>query len=232
MVRNLSAIRGGTKVLESVSCEFTPGEVLALIGPNGSGKSTLIDCLSGFLTAESGTISVQGIEIELQKTFSPYKHSICRTFQIPRIARQMTVFDQLLLSAENSQNTSIDARVRVIEVLEELQASGYAQDMGSNLSYGQQKIVEVARILLAKPSLVFLDEPLAGLAPHMRRIVMKAIQKMASNGSAVVIVEHDFPNVKEIAQRGYVLDEGTIFLTGTMKELTENALFSNLYIGI
>jgi ABC-type branched-subunit amino acid transport system ATPase component len=104
--------------------------------------------------------------------------------------------------------------------------------MGGKLSYGQQKIVELARMLLANSSLIFLDEPLAGLAPGMRQIAMLAIQKMASNGSAVVIVEHDFPSVKAIAQRGYVLDEGNIFMTGTMQEIGESDLFHNLYIGI
>ena len=101
-VRNLSAARSGRKVLDSISCEFTPGEVTALIGPNGSGKSTLADCLSGFLFAKSGSMHINGIEVDLRKAFSPYKHSVCRTFQTPRIAKQMTVFDHVFSHSDSA----------------------------------------------------------------------------------------------------------------------------------
>ena len=144
----------------------------------------------------------------------------------------MSVFDQLLLAAQSAASDASTHSQKVLQILDLLGANGYAHNMGETLSYGQQKVIEVARILLVKPDLVLLDEPLAGLAPQVREKVVNAIHKIAEDGAAVVIVEHDFPSVTAIAHRAYVLEEGAVFMSGDMQTIAHDPSFHDLYLGL
>jgi len=210
------------KVVHDVSIECHNGSVTGLIGPNGSGKSTLINVLTGMLPRKKVTVEIDG-------TFS-------RTFQDARVWDNMTVMDVMLIASKTRSPflALFSFGTKNEELHNLLLRVGLTHHFNShtkNLSYGQRKLLEIARALATKSGTLFLDEPFAGLSPAMVEIVKRVIEEEKAAGKAIILVEHDMSVIRELCDKVYVLDSGELIATGTAEEVLSKKEVIEAYLG-
>lgn len=243
--RGLEKSFEGIKALTDFSCSVGFGEILGLIGANGAGKTTLFNVLSGFVQSESGTISFKGTDIT---GYSPNRIAnigISRTFQDLRLARQISVLDNVLLFYRRqpgerlrnlflnwrmSQETEDENRKDALSLLEEAGLSQKANDSANELSYGQQKLLSLICCLAAKSELLLLDEPVAGIAPEMITRMLSIIQRLPANGKSVILIEHNLDAVMQVCDRVIFMDAGAKISEGTPNEVRNDPRVIEAYI--
>jgi neutral amino acid transport system ATP-binding protein len=246
-VREVVRAFGGLRAVDDASLDVESGSVTALIGPNGAGKSTLFNLISGFLSAERGTVQFEGRRIERSPPHRIAQRGLVRTFQVPRTLTRMSVVDNVLVAATQHPGEQLNglvsrpgrvrererrARERAAELLELFRLDGHANDYAGVLSGGQRKLLDFARVLMAEPRLVLLDEPMAGVNPTLgRQLVEHVLRLRAEQRMTFLFVEHDLDIVMEASDRVIVMNEGRVIASGTPDEVRGDQRVVDAYLG-
>lgn len=226
---NLTKTFGGIVATDDLNIEVSEGEIHGLIGPNGSGKTTTFNLLTGFLTPDSGKIRFQGEDITGQQPYEISKRGIGRTFQTARPFAQMSVYDNLLVPAADTSDMS--RADRAAQILDELDLDHVAENNAGDLSGGQKKLLEIARVLMLDPALILLDEPGAGVNPALMDDILDRIRALNDEGRTFLIIEHDMSLIDEITDRVTVMNAGTAITTGTFDEISQDERVKDAYLG-
>jgi ABC-type branched-subunit amino acid transport system ATPase component len=227
---NLTIRFGGVTALNDVSLQVNRGERLAIIGPNGAGKTTLFNVLTGAERIQTGVIRFDGQILRKHSLDSGARRGLVRTFQNVRILPRLTVFENLKVAALAKNRKYADAHL--LEELERVQMRDRADMRASDLPYGMQKRLEIVRAMLLEPTILLVDEPVAGLNPTESATVMAAMQEFViSRGTTLVIIEHDMQSVRSIADRALVLDHGQVIASGTPAEVLADPAVVDSYLG-
>ena len=231
-VKNLSKHFGGFTALSGVSLDIAQGERFGLIGPNGSGKTTLINCISGLLRNESGTIVFEGREITRQPPYKRTRLGIARSFQVPRPFHGMTVLENLLVpSAYVIHLKDSEGEARAMEILAGMGLDAKARTLASQLSQVELRKLELARAMAARPRLLISDEAMAGLSAAEIDDVLAILFRLNESGITVIMIEHIMQAVMRFSQRVVCLDAGKIICEGTPSSIVQNPEVQKAYLG-
>ncbi len=231
-VQDLTVGYGHVGVLEHVSLEVAPGTIVALVGSNGAGKSTTLRAISGLLRPAAGRILLDGRDIGGQRPDRIVAAGVLHVAEGRRLFRQQTVMDNLELGLYRSsvpRPAEAERYQRIFELFPAL--AERRRDRAGVLSGGQQQMLAIAQALIREPRLLMLDEPSLGLAPVLVDEVLAVIAKMRDAGTAVLLVEQMVERALEVADRGYVLQNGRIIGEGTPAELARGDLIRRAYVG-
>lgn len=233
-VRGISKHFGGFTALDGVELELGAGERLGLIGPNGSGKTTLINCISGSLTNDSGSIVFEGEDITRLSPHQRAARGVARSFQIPKPFRSMTVLENLRIPLEYAARRRTERR-RIhddsMEVLELIGLKDRANDNSAGLTQVDMRKLELARALAAKPKLLVSDEAMAGLSSSEVDEILEILLALNARGVAVIMIEHIMRAVMGFAQRLVVLDAGRKIADGTPQDIIRSPDVERAYLG-
>lgn len=242
-IKTLSKYFGGVKAVDNLDLQVERGEIVGLIGPNGSGKSTLVNLVCGVLKPTSGEVIFKGRSMAGQLPSARLKHGIARTFQNIRLFGGLTVWQNLWVarnSTEDIQSQSILRRwlgssttlKREIEtMLEFSDLADKADVLASNLAFGEQRRLELARAVAAKPQLLLLDEPAAGMNQAEVVELEQRIRSLRKQGITILLVEHVMQLVMGVTDRIAVLNFGSKIAEGTPNDVQENAAVQEAYLG-
>jgi branched-chain amino acid transport system ATP-binding protein len=227
-VRGVSKHFGGFTALSDVSIAIAPGERFGLIGPNGSGKTTLINCISGTLRNEAGSIKLQGSEISGLPAYRRTRLGIARSFQVPRPFGSMTVLENLLVPLRYVAHGKEE---EVFEILRRIGLADKAGVRSNQLSQVELRKLELARAMAARPRLLISDEAMAGLSGAEVDEVLKILFDLNASGITVIMIEHIMQAVMRFSQRVVCLDAGKIICEGAPAEIVANADVQRAYLG-
>ncbi len=244
---NLGISFGGLRAVDNVNIEIDDGELVGLIGPNGAGKTTIFNLLTGVYKPTDGNISVNGTVINKKTTPQIVELGIARTFQNIRLFKNLSVLENVKLALNNSLSYStLSAIFRLpkfwreekkvtdiaLDLLDIFDMSEMANITAGNLSYGQQRKLEIARALATSPKLLLLDEPAAGMNPFETRELMRTISFIRKKFNiTILLIEHDMDLVMGICERLYVLNFGKILVGGLPEEIQNNKEVIAAYLG-
>jgi len=231
-VQDVSKHFGGFTALDGVSLEIAPGERFGLIGPNGSGKTTLINCISGTLRNEAGSIVFDGEEVSRLPAYRRTRKGIARSFQVPRPFGSMTVLDNLLVPYEYVEHLrEADAEKQGMDILQRIGLAAKAHARSNQLSQVELRKLELARAMAARPRLLISDEAMAGLSGAEVDEVLKILFDLNASGITVIMIEHIMQAVMRFSQRVVCLDAGRIICEGTPAEIVANGDVQRAYLG-
>lgn len=238
---------GGVQALTDVDLEVAPGTVRGLIGPNGAGKTTLFDVISGITPASGGFVRFGGTDVTGRSSTTRARMGMRRTFQRAQVFSWLTVEDNVLAALEwrgggggvlgdlcgwpARRRHERERRGRVAEVLEWCGLTGYRKVTAGSLPLGQQRVVELARAIVDRPTLLLLDEPTSGLDAAESARFGDLIESLRGEGCAVLLVEHDAGFVMSICDRISVLNLGSVLAEGTPEEIQADARVRDAYLG-
>lgn len=218
---------GGLTVLDDLSFDVRPGEIVGLVGPNGSGKTTAINLISGVLHPDSGHIAFAGKIIGRMPMFRRVHLGINRSFQVPKPFREMTVRENIEVAAHFGGGDA----VAVSDALKQIGLAAQADHLAGGLTVNQQKMLDLGRALATNPKLLLVDEIGAGLNPAELNIVADLLEKLAARGIALVVVEHLLDFLNRITNRVIVLGTGRMLFEGTLQAASENPDVIAAFIG-
>jgi len=231
-VEGLTKRFGGFTALNRVSLHVKAGERLGLIGPNGSGKTTLINCISGTLRSDGGTILFTGHDITVMPAHRRTHLGIVRTFQIPKPFASMTVLDNLRIPIEyTAHRHGVDALADATGILELMGLVAKAQVIASALTQIEMRKLELARALAAKPKLLVADEAMAGLSSAEVDDILAILFRLNESGITIIMIEHIMRAVMRFSQRIVVLDAGERIAEGSPDEIVRNPAVEKAYLG-
>ena len=230
-ISNLTKRFGGVVAVDHLSFSINENEILGIIGPNGSGKTTTLNCINGIYRGDGGMISFDNRPIQGMLPHEIARLGIGRTFQVPKIFRKMTITENLLAPVLDSPEPDIALREKAIRLLQEVDLEPLKDNLGEELSGGQQKILELARILMFDPKMILLDEPFAGIHPLLRTKFHEMILTLHKRGTTFVLVSHDLPSLYLLSSRIIVLDNGRKIAEGSAKEIQRNEAVIEAYLG-
>lgn len=220
VVDGLSKRFGGRVALDGASLEVPVGSITGVIGPNGSGKSTLFNMVAGALAPDTGRIMLNGRDVTRASPAQICRDGVGRTFQISRVFAEMTVLENLIAVAHGlDDERAVD---RALELLDLLEITRLRDSWGTELSYGQRKLVEIARALMMGPTLLLLDEPFAGINPRLQNRIVDYLVRLRDRGLTLFFIDHEMRIVLEICDLLYVLAEGRVIARGSPAEIRED----------
>ena len=245
-IEHLTMRFGGVVAVSDLSMQINRGEIVALIGPNGAGKTTAFNMVTGVYTPTEGVIRLNGQDITGRRPDEITRLGVARTFQNIRLFSSMTVFENVLtvrhlrrtsnfLTATFRLNAAEERRMReeALELLREVDLYDVRDEMATSLPYGKQRLLEIARALSTKPSLLLLDEPAAGMNPQETQELGRFIQEIKDKFDLTVfLIEHHMNLVMDISDRIYVIDFGRQIATGTPYEVQNNPAVIAAYLGV
>ena len=226
--RGLTRHFGGLKAVDRVDFDLAAGEIHALIGPNGAGKTTFVSLLSGRIEAGAGRILFEGHDITRLPAHARVRRGIAYTFQITQIYAALSVYDNVALAAQS--HGSHPLKPAAMEALDRVGLTDRAGQIAGTLSYGHQRLLEVAMGLALKPRLLILDEPTQGLSQGEIEVFNGIVQSVVPEAT-VLLIEHNMDVVMELAQRITVLNFGEVLATGTPAEIRANPAVQAAYLG-
>jgi branched-chain amino acid transport system ATP-binding protein len=234
-IKAVSKHFGGFAALSDVSIDIARGERFGLIGPNGSGKTTLINCISGSLRNDGGSIVFDGEEVSALPAYQRTRRGIARSFQIPRPFSSMSVLENLVVPLEyvahrGSLHTA-DTGAEAMAILEQMRLADKAQTPSNRLTQVELRKLELARAMAARPRLLISDEAMAGLAPNEVDEVLDILFKLNETGITIIMIEHIMQAVMRFSQRVICLDAGRIICEGAPQAIVANAEVQRAYLG-
>jgi len=227
-VRNLVRDFGGVQALRGVNLAVRRGSVTGIIGPNGSGKTTLFQVVSGVDRGASGEVLFDGRPILGRRPYEIYHDGLARTFQLSRVFPQLTVLENLVVAARRHDRGATE---RALGLLERVRLQDYTEVLGSDLSYGQQKLIEFLRVLMSDPALILLDEPAAGVNPTLRQTLWDMVRHLNGLGTTFVIIEHNMDVIADLCSEVYVLSEGEVIAHGDFAAVRRDERVLEAYFG-
>jgi len=227
-IQNLHREFGGVHALQGVNLSVPRGSITGLIGPNGSGKTTLFQVVSGVDRGGSGNIIFNGEQILGMRPSKIYDRGLARTFQLSRVFPDLTVLENLVV-AGNRYDRSV--KERAMNLLEKVKLHRYADVFGSDLSYGQQRLVEFMRVLMSDPALILLDEPAAGVNPTLRQTLWDLVRNLNGLGTTILIIEHNMNVIADLCTEVYVLNEGEVIAQGDFADIRQDEKVLEAYFG-
>ena len=233
-VDSMTKMFGGFVALDNVSLHLEQGERLGLIGPNGSGKTTMINCVSGALSNDRGSVLFKGQEIRNLPAYQRARLGIARSFQIPRPFRSMTVLENLCVPLEYAASDRIshsNLRQQGMKILETIGFAARAGDLSDDLTQVDLRKLELARAMAAKPTLLVSDEAMAGLSSSEVDEILEILMVLNKNGVAVIMIEHIMRAVMRFSERIVVLDAGKKIAEGAPDEIVRNPEVERAYLG-
>ncbi len=236
-ITNLKKYFGGVKAVNGCSFKVEQGKITALIGPNGSGKTTVFNLISGILKSDSGKIKLEEKEITNLSTNRISNLGISRMFQQARLFGNLTVNENLKLAISNEDTKfwknlfGYKIKRKFNEILKVVQMIEHKNKLCRNLSYGQKRLVEIARSVINPHKLLMLDEPVAGVNPKLRNSISRILKDLRKKGETVLIIEHDMEFVLNIADNVIVMDEGKVIAQGTPEQIKNNKKVLEAYLG-
>ena len=223
---------GGVVAADEITLELFPKEIFGLIGPNGSGKTTLINLITGIYKVDSGTICLSDTDITNAQSYIRARKGILRTFQQPRMLKSCDIKTNIYLGIDLAKKRSIAFNFDLLDRL--LDAAGLKIDMNDSidkLSYGQQKLLEIVRAILAEPKVLLLDEPAAGLNYKEMEKITALIDITIERDTSVLLIEHAMDLVMNICNRLTVLNFGHQIASGIPEEIQDNQAVIEAYLG-
>ena len=227
-LRRLSKRFGGVTAVDGVSLALEPGRIYGLIGPNGSGKTTLFNCITGVERRDGGEVVFGGERIDGLKPWQIAQRGIGRTFQIIRVFPELTALENLLVVTRGGAE---EARAHALELLRFVTLERLQGEYAGNLSYGQQKLLEFARVLMRDPALILLDEPAAGVNRTLLNDLLAAVARLRDEGKTVLLVEHDMKVVMGLCETVFVLDHGEKIAEGPPGAIQADERVIEAYFG-
>ncbi|HEY4560200.1 MAG TPA: LPS export ABC transporter ATP-binding protein [Lysobacter sp.] len=220
------------EVVRDFGLSLDAGEVVGLLGPNGAGKTTCFYMIVGLVPADAGKILLDGRDITADPMYARAKHGVGYLPQEPSVFRKLSVADNIRLVLELRGDLDRKGRERELdELLEELQVTHVADQIGASLSGGERRRVEIARALAARPRLMLLDEPFAGVDPISVGEIQKIVRHLTERGIGVLITDHNVRETLGICDRAYILNEGVVLAQGSPESILANPDVRRVYLG-
>ena len=243
---DISVLYGGFRALRNVSLRAAPGSIVGLVGPNGSGKSTLLNVIAGVERPATGSVRLDGRAIPLGRPERMALRGIGRAFQAPRLARRLTVFQNVQIGAPHQPGEQVHnlflhpgrvgSRERAISAaahaaLRRVDLTHKAQDYAGDLSGGQQKLLSLAMLLIGEPRVLLLDEPAAGVNPVLIARQVQLLRELRDEGRIIVLVEHNMEMIADVCDRVIVLDAGEVIAEGSPTQIRADERVMRSYLG-
>jgi branched-chain amino acid transport system ATP-binding protein len=238
-VRDLAKSFGGIQAVDGCSFDVEENTITALIGPNGAGKTTVFNLINGLHMADSGAIRFKGRNVEKLQPHQITRRGISRTFQISRQLNELTVLENLVVQSPSSglmdlfkQSILGEERDRGMELLEFVGIAELANQPAAKLSYGQKKLMDLAAALMAKPSIILLDEPAGGINPALLDVIIDRVHRLREQGMTFLIVEHNMDVVMNICDPVVVMAYGKVLAEGSPADIQSNDAVLEAYLGV
>ncbi|MBS0451364.1 MAG: ABC transporter ATP-binding protein [Proteobacteria bacterium] len=240
-VSDLRKSYGAIRAVDGVSFEVMPGEIFGVIGPNGSGKTTLFNSMLGQIRPDAGRIELQGQDVTHLGPLQLNRHGVGRTFQTLQVFGKMSVRDNLIVAAQEHQgsmwgrlfmpgDSGLGAKADAL--IDQFRIRHVADKKAGQLSYGQQKLVDIGMAFMSEPELVLLDEPCAGVNPSLVGGLSRLLKELnASRRGSFVVIEHNMDFVMDLCHRIMVMVEGKVMAIGTPAEIRANKQVLDAYLG-
>jgi ABC-type branched-subunit amino acid transport system ATPase component len=222
---------GGQVAVDEVSFTVVPGRLLGLIGPNGSGKTTTLNLLNGVYAPDAGSIRLDGQELAGRRPSQFVRHGVTRTFQTARVFSTVTALENMLVPVLHQAAHRREGRRKALDLLDFVGLAEHWDTAASELSGGQQKLLEFVRALMTDPSIVLMDEPFAGVHPSVKELMRDRIAERNQQGTSFVIVSHEIPDLMRLSQEVLCMSDGKIVAHGSPSEVTSDQRVVEAYLG-
>jgi ABC-type branched-subunit amino acid transport system ATPase component len=243
---SVSKAFGGIQAVRNCSFSAAADSITGLIGPNGAGKSTLLAILGGAVRPDAGTVRLCGTDVTRWPDWRRAKAGLMRTFQVSRPLGRLTVLENMLVGTRQVGGETFAGALfkrkqwrraeqeeleRAVDLLKRFNLTRVANDHAETLSGGQQRLLELARALMARPPVLLLDEPFAGVNPTLANELASHIEELKGSGLAIVLIEHELGLVGRLCDPIVVMSEGSVLAQGTMDDISANADVVSVYLG-
>ena len=230
-IEGLSKRFGGLVAVDDLSFQAPRNTILGMIGVNGAGKTTVMNCISGLYSSDTGRITLDGKDITNKTPHDIAHHGLGRTFQVPRVFRRMTLIENLLSTVLDSPLSDAELVEQATSILDEVQLHELRYNYAEELSGGQQKLLELARVMMFDPGTILLDEPFAGVNPSLCKILIERIESLIDAGKTFLLISHDLTSIYRLSHHIVVLNQGQKIAEGNVEDIKNNPQVIEAYLG-